>query len=108
MLRDSRRGPEVLLIKRHTLSDVLGDAYPFAGGKLDSQDANLVSRLDHPLVNLHALLGEPQLTHAEAGALNVCAIREVFEERVIRSSRHRKRDVPQAVRHPFLCGGPPA
>lgn len=80
MLRDSPRGLEVLLIKRHGLSDVLGGAFVFPGGKLDLHDAKLVERLDQPLANLHKLLGEAQLSEIEAGALHVAAIREVFEE----------------------------
>ena len=39
MLRDAPGGLEVFLIKRHGLSDVLGGAFVFPGGKLDDEDA---------------------------------------------------------------------
>ena len=41
MLRDAPGGLEVFLIKRHGLSDVLGGAYVFPGGKVDTVDALL-------------------------------------------------------------------
>src|SRR5258706_2835297 len=80
MLRDAPLGLEIFLLKRHGLSDVLGGAYVFPGGKLDREDVRLVTRLDQPLAVLHAALGEPQLSEAEAAALYVAAIREAFEE----------------------------
>ena len=36
MLRDGEAGLEVFLLKRHGLSDVLGGAYVFPGGKVDA------------------------------------------------------------------------
>jgi 8-oxo-dGTP pyrophosphatase MutT (NUDIX family) len=80
MLRDTTRGLEVFLLKRHGLSDVLGGAYVFPGGKMDRQDVDLVNKLDLPLGALHFALGEPELCEAQAAALYVAAIREVFEE----------------------------
>ena len=41
LLRDGHAGLEVFLIKRHGLSDVLGGAYVFPGGKLDPEDGTL-------------------------------------------------------------------
>ena len=38
MLRDSAAGLEVLLMRRHTDSAVLGGAYVFPGGKVDAAD----------------------------------------------------------------------
>src|SRR5258706_1994353 len=75
MLRDASTGLEVFLVKRHGLSDVLGGAYVFPGGKLDSDDVDLVKRLDQPDALLHAALGEPQLSAVEGAALYVAAIR---------------------------------
>jgi 8-oxo-dGTP pyrophosphatase MutT (NUDIX family) len=80
MLRDGMQGLEVFLLRRHGLSDVLGGAYVFPGGKADAQDAELVPRLDKPTGALHQALGEPQLAPADAAALYVAALREVFEE----------------------------
>jgi 8-oxo-dGTP pyrophosphatase MutT (NUDIX family) len=80
MLRDGRQGLEVYLLRRHNLSDVLGGAYVFPGGKLDARDREWIDRLDTPMAFLQEALGEPELTEVQAAALFVAAIREVFEE----------------------------
>jgi 8-oxo-dGTP pyrophosphatase MutT (NUDIX family) len=82
MLRDGPRGLEVFLVKRHGLSDVLGGAYVFPGGKVDLEDANLdmLAHLDAPAAALHAALGEPGLDELAAAVLHVAALREAFEE----------------------------
>lgn len=80
MLRDGAAGLEVFLLERHGLSDVLGGAYVFPGGKVDREDAELADRLDAAPGDLHAALGEPDLQHGEAASLYVAAVREVFEE----------------------------
>lgn len=82
MLRDGAAGLEVFLLKRHGLSDVLGGAYVFPGGKVDAHDArlDLNAHLDLPAHSLHAALNEQQLDELEASALHVAALREAFEE----------------------------
>lgn len=82
LLRDAPAGLEVFLMKRHGLSDVLGGAYVFPGGKLDAEDAELdmAAHLDQPLAVLHAGLNEPEIDTQTAGALYVAALREAFEE----------------------------
>ena len=82
MLRDAPNGLEVFLIKRHGLSDVLGGAYVFPGGKVDSRDAllDMAAHLDEHPDRLHAVLGEPQLDALAAAGMYVTALREVFEE----------------------------
>ena len=82
LLRDSHDGLEVFLVKRHGLSDVLGGAYVFPGGKLDDSDALLdpIAHLDRQPAELHASLGEPEITPGMASALFVAALREAFEE----------------------------
>jgi 8-oxo-dGTP pyrophosphatase MutT (NUDIX family) len=86
LLRDhaTPKGPqmEVFLIKRHGLSDVLGGAYVFPGGKFDQSDAELdVERfLDQDADALHGTLNEPTLEVAMAAGLYVAAAREAFEE----------------------------
>ena len=82
MLRDGAAGLEVFLLKRHGLSDVLGGAYVFPGGKVDAQDAHaaLHGRLDTPPSTLLQTLNEPGLDASQAGALYVAAVREAFEE----------------------------
>ena len=82
MLRDGAEGMEVLLMRRHADSAVLGGAYVFPGGKVDAADAapELLARLDRPPAELHARLGEPALSPAQAAALYVAAAREAAEE----------------------------
>ncbi len=82
MLRDAPQGLEVFLIKRHGLSDVLGGAYVFPGGKVDPLDAaaDTLALLDQPAQALHARLGEPDLDAPTAASMFVAALRESFEE----------------------------
>ncbi len=82
MLRDMPAGLEVFLMKRHSLSDVLGGAYVFPGGKVDAADAELdmQAHLDQPLHLLHARLNEADISERTAGGLYVAALREAFEE----------------------------
>ena len=82
ILRDSPEGLEVFLVKRHGLSDVLGGAYVFPGGKLDESDLQLaeIAHLDQNSSALHGALGEPELPIDVARGLYVAALREAFEE----------------------------
>lgn len=82
MLRDGAQGPEVFLMERHGLSDVLGGAYVFPGGKVDDEDgdAAMHAMLDRTPSQLQQALGEPDLPAPEAAALFVSAVRESFEE----------------------------
>jgi 8-oxo-dGTP pyrophosphatase MutT (NUDIX family) len=91
MLRDTPRGLEVFLVKRHGLSDVLGGAYVFPGGKLDPADCRLdpLVHLDQDPARLHAALGEPQTDVGTATGLYVAALREAFEESRVLFSHDR-------------------
>ena len=82
LLRDASAGLEIFLIKRHGLSDVLGGAYVFPGGKVDGADAELDVdlHLDQAPPALHATLNEPEIDIPTACGLYVAAIREAFEE----------------------------
>jgi 8-oxo-dGTP pyrophosphatase MutT (NUDIX family) len=82
MLREAADGMEVFLLKRHGLSDVLGGAYVFPGGKVDSADAELdVARhLDQSPQALHGTLNEPEIDASTAASLYIAALREAFEE----------------------------
>ena len=82
LLRDAPGGLEVFLVRRHGLSDVLGGAYVFPGGKVDREDADeaLLARADRPAAELHEALGEPELPVATAASMYVAALRETFEE----------------------------
>ena len=82
LTRDAPQGLEIFLVKRHGLSDVLGGAHVFPGGKLDDSDVQLDAHqyLDLDDGSLHLALGEPDLPHAMARGLYVAALRESFEE----------------------------
>ena len=82
LLRDSDTGPQVLMLKRHGLSEVLAGAFVFPGGKLDAPDAELMDspHLDEAAPVLHARLGEHDIGTALAVGLYVAALRETFEE----------------------------
>ena len=82
MLRYGLSGLEVFLLKRHGLSDVLGGAFVFPGGKVDPQDAELdmAAHLDQTPAALHSTLNEPDIDPLTAAGLYVAAVREVFEE----------------------------
>lgn len=82
LLRDAAQGLEVFLVKRHGLSDVLGGAYVFPGGKLDEADCALdrTNLLDQEPEQLHRQLGEADISPAKACGLFVAALREAFEE----------------------------
>jgi 8-oxo-dGTP pyrophosphatase MutT (NUDIX family) len=80
MVRDSDAGLEVFLLQRHGLSDVLGGAYVFPGGKVDAADADELTALDVDLQAMHEALGEPELSLEQAGALYAAAARELQEE----------------------------
>lgn len=94
MLRDASQGPEVLLLRRHGLSDVLGGAYVFPGGKVDTRDSShaLQRHLDRTPAELHAQLQETDIDAGTASGLFVAAIREAFEESGILFA--------EGVRHP--------
>lgn len=82
LLRDTHVGLEVFLMKRHGLSDVLGGAYVFPGGKVDEADARLDfdQHSDQAANILPNTLNEAELSPTQASALYVAAMRESFEE----------------------------
>ncbi len=81
VLRDSPRGLEVLLVRRHGDSKVLGGVHVFPGGKLDALDCQTAdSQLDQTAETLAASLGEATLDAATGAGLYVAALRETFEE----------------------------
>ena len=82
LLRDSNNSVEVFMVQRHGLSDVLGGAFVFPGGKIDADDAApaLLARLHGASVqDLATGLGEPD-NPTSAAAMVTGAMRETFEE----------------------------
>ncbi|MBM3386264.1 MAG: NUDIX hydrolase [Betaproteobacteria bacterium] len=82
LLRDSAQGLQVLLLRRHHASKVLGGAYVFPGGKLDAEDQmpEALPWLSETPAQLHARLQEPDLPPSRAAGLFMAALREAFEE----------------------------
>ena len=81
VVRDGPAGLEVLLVRRHGNSGVLGGVHVFPGGKLDAADQQVAaSALDLSPVALLQALGEPGLDLSTAVGLHVAALRESFEE----------------------------
>ncbi len=83
LVRDGAAGLEVLLLRRHQASGVLGGVYVFPGGKLDAADAQPhPDWLDATPDALRQRLGEPAADTAVplAQGLFVAALRETFEE----------------------------
>jgi len=107
LLRDSDQGMQVLLLKRHQASNVLGGAYVFPGGKLDlaDQHPDLLAHLSQPPAKLQQRLAEPDLSAERAAGLFVAAIREAFEEcRILLSQNGLDKPDLQALQD-ALAGG---
>ena len=77
LLRDSPRGPEIFMMKRHVQSDFVGGAYVFPGGRVDPED----SEAEELATGLDDLDASRRLQIQHGGlAFFVAAIRECFEE----------------------------
>ena len=77
LLRDSDRGVEVFMERRHIQSDFVGGAYVFPGGRVDPED-RVDEALCHGLTDREA---SARLALEEGGlTFYVAAIRECFEE----------------------------
>jgi len=78
LLRDAAEGLQVLLMRRHAASGVLGGVHVFPGGKLDPADMSRPStRVSAAQVQA---LAEPVLDATTAAALYLAAVRETWEE----------------------------
>ena len=107
MLRDGQDGLQVLLMRRHQASKVLGGVYVFPGGKLDAQDQSpaWLQRLGQDGQTLHALLNEPDLATERAAGLFVAAMREAFEEcRVLLGCGQVAQAATQALQQALVGG----
>jgi 8-oxo-dGTP pyrophosphatase MutT (NUDIX family) len=81
VLRDGAQGLEVLLMRRHLKSGVLGGVFVFPGGKLDAADHAVQAAWSGPGPEAcRDALAEPALDPAVAMALYVAALRETREE----------------------------
>ncbi len=102
LLRDAQpagSGPEVLLLERHSKSNVLPDMYVFPGGRVEQSDTELAHRLgETPVASLAQRLW--MVDSELAAAFCVAAIRETFEEAGILLARFRSSG--ESVGAPFL------
>ena len=81
VLREGALGLEVLLMRRHLNSGVLGGVHVFPGGKLDAADRRVEqTALDRPALDCWRDLAEPELDQASATGLYLAALRETYEE----------------------------
>jgi 8-oxo-dGTP pyrophosphatase MutT (NUDIX family) len=81
VVRDGEPGLEVLLVRRHANSGVLGGVHVFPGGKLDAADGQVPeAALDRPAADCLQALAEAGLATEIAIGLHVAALRETFEE----------------------------
>jgi 8-oxo-dGTP pyrophosphatase MutT (NUDIX family) len=79
VLRDSHAGPEVFMVRRHDRAVFMGGAHVFPGGAVDAADREAADPewcegLEHAAAEI------PDVDRADALALHVAAVRELFEE----------------------------
>ena len=105
VLRDSPCGLEVLMVRRHGNSNVLGGVHVFPGGKLDALDCQTPrSQLEQHADVLTASLAEASLDLATGAGLYVAALRETFEECGLLLHRDLPQQLPGELRQ-LLKGG---
>ena len=81
VLRDTADGLQVLMVRRHPNSPVLGGSWVFPGGKVGVADAAFPPDwCDLPADAMQAALADAELPLELARALHVAAIRETLEE----------------------------
>ena len=107
VVRDGPAGLEVLLVRRHGNSGVLGGVHVFPGGKLDAAD-RLVDpgSLDREPMACRDGLCEPALDAGMALGLHVAALRETFEECGLLLGQAQGAAHVQAVRELTAAGTP--
>ncbi|MBH25301.1 MAG: hypothetical protein CMH57_12790 [Myxococcales bacterium] len=89
--REEDGRPTVFLVKRHSKSGFMANAYVYPGGKLDPEDTTaeaasfctgltLAGAADALVVQGERLEDDAELSPSEALGLHIAAIREMFEE----------------------------
>jgi 8-oxo-dGTP pyrophosphatase MutT (NUDIX family) len=86
VLRDSDRGPKILMIKRRR-GNVFGENYAFPGGLVDADDSRV-----HQFCSGVTAHDANKLLHVSAGGLDYysAAVRELFEETGVLLARDEK------------------
>ena len=104
---DGAHAMEVLMMRRHANSGVLGGAHVFPGGKVDAADQAAGEALwDRSVAACRQALNEPGLDDGLALGLFAAAVRETFEEcgLVLSAPSGRHADAVAAVRSAMAQG----
>lgn len=105
VVRDGPPGLEVLLVRRHGNSNVLGGVHVFPGGKLDAADRQVdLAALDRSPHDCAQSLNEPGLDAQTALGLHVAALRETFEESGLLLGQVHQPDLAARVRAVTAAG----
>lgn len=105
VVRDRPQGLEVLLVRRHGNSGVLGGVHVFPGGKLDAADHQVdPAALDRSALDCAQGLNEPGLDAETALGLHVAALRETFEECGLLLGQVHRADLIPRVRELTAAG----
>lgn len=105
VVRDGPQGLEVLLVRRHSNSDVLGGVHVFPGGKLDAADRQVdAAAVDRSGIDCALGLNEPGLDAETALGLHVAALRETFEECGLLLGQVHRADLVARVRELTAAG----
>ncbi|MDP2264400.1 MAG: NUDIX hydrolase [Hydrogenophaga sp.] len=107
LVRDGLQGLEVLLVRRHGNSGVLGGVHVFPGGKLDPSDHAVdLAWLDRSPADCLQALAEPGLDAGTAVGLHMAALRETFEECALLLAQAATPAAVQQVRALTTAGEP--
>ena len=108
LLRDGADGIEVLLLRRHADTRVLGGVYVFPGGKLDPDDCSpdALAALDLDAEALRERLHEPDLPPEKAAGLHTAALRETLEESGLLLADGADAQARQALEDRLAAGEP--
>ncbi|MDO9610989.1 MAG: NUDIX hydrolase [Serpentinimonas sp.] len=107
LLREGGAGLEVLLLRRHPGTEVLGGVYVFPGGKLDAADCtpDWLPSLDQPESAFAQHLNEPETPLEQARGLHLAALRELYEEAGVLLALPAAGAWPPAALHQSLLQG---
>lgn len=104
------QGMEVLMMRRHANSGVLGGAHVFPGGKVDAGDQAAVHAglWDASAEACRSALNEPDLPDGMVMGLFAAALRETFEEcgLVLAAPASSRPDAVAQMRHAMDTGSP--
>jgi 8-oxo-dGTP pyrophosphatase MutT (NUDIX family) len=80
LVRDGPDGLECFMVRRHARSPFMPNAYVFPGGTVRADDLSVAADSGVPLANALSARSDTPVDAAQAAALYVCAVRELFEE----------------------------